>query len=244
MHVIVTRPEPDNLCTAEALKQRGHEPWLIRLINIVPRIVSPLLAMPDCLVATSAHAFANLPGPMARSLAHLPVWTVGERTAAAARDAGFHLIKTGPGDAVGLAKDMIPAMSPGSCITYLAGQPRKPMLEDRFKAAGLLVETILLYEAIPVAEPPAALMEALTFKDVAVLHFSRASAEAFSVICAQGGLQPAARHALHVCLSKDVAIGLAGIAPSAIRIALKPDGDSLLAALDGSFMDDDGKAKQ
>jgi uroporphyrinogen-III synthase len=239
MKVLVTRPEPDNQRTAEALKARGHQPLLIRLIDILPLAASLPAIKADCLVATSAHAFAHLPGTMAKNARKLPVWTVGERTAAAARAAGFRNIRIGPGDAAGLAEAMVAALPLGTSIAYLAGQPRKSFLEERLKAAGFHLQTVPLYKAVPLTMPPPELIAALQGPDLAVLHFSRASAEAFAQLCSGETLKNAAQQALHVCLSADVAEGLAQVAPFRNRIAQNPHEASLLNALDDTFADDD-----
>jgi uroporphyrinogen-III synthase len=236
MRVLVTRPEPDGERTAEALRKRGHEPLLARLTAIIP--ANPPLAAGtfEAAVATSAHALECLPPGWQRRIGpDLPVYVVGERTAEAARKAGFRSIIAGPGDAAGLTGLLLRDLKPRSHILYLAGEPRKPALEARLAEANHAVHILLVYRAEPVAVPPPQLLLALDGQDIAILHFSRASASSFRALAAKAGRTAEAAGALHVCLSADVALGLDGLSSDHVRIAAAPQESSLLDALDAAL---------
>jgi hypothetical protein len=68
-----------------------------------------------------------------------------------------------------------------------------------------------------------------------VAHFSRRSAETFVQLVEMADLGAAARAATHVCLSADVAQGLATLGPPDTLIAGRPDEASLVATIAGRF---------
>ncbi len=191
----------------------------------------------DAAIATSAHAFPALPAVWRAFLLDRqpPMHVVGDRTADAARTAGFHDVRPGPGDAAGLARQLLQSLTPRSHLLYLAGDPRKPFIEQQLEAQGHAVETLELYRAAPLQEPPPALIEALTGEPLAVLHFSRASAASFAALAERAGKMKQAAAAAHICLSQDVAGGLEPLAPRDLSIASAPHEAALLEALAARF---------
>ncbi|MES2289063.1 MAG: uroporphyrinogen-III synthase [Pseudomonadota bacterium] len=102
MRVLIVRPEPGNGVTADAVRAMGHEPVCVPLFEIAP--VAWDAADPagfDAVAMTSASA-ARLGGAGLALYRHLPLFAVGEATAAAARDAGFERIIAGGRDAIEL----------------------------------------------------------------------------------------------------------------------------------------------
>ena len=86
---VILRPEPGAGATAEAARQRGLNPIVAPLFRIEPVEWQPRdPAEFDALLLTSANAVAQA-GDGLREFASLPVYCVGEATAAAARDAGL-----------------------------------------------------------------------------------------------------------------------------------------------------------
>src|SRR5438045_2393060 len=91
MRLIVTRPEPDGARTAARLRARGHDIELVPLLRIEPIQDADLGAGPfAALLMTSANALSSVAshGRIAE-LRSVPVFTVGGRTAEAARAADF-----------------------------------------------------------------------------------------------------------------------------------------------------------
>ncbi|HEX3163939.1 MAG TPA: uroporphyrinogen-III synthase, partial [Pseudolabrys sp.] len=89
MRVVVTRPEPAGKRTATALRALGHE-VLVAPLMTVQSVPADLSGHWGSVVITSANA----PGAIAENAAkttliHLPLFAVGERSAAAAKEAGF-----------------------------------------------------------------------------------------------------------------------------------------------------------
>src|SRR6476619_7629717 len=85
MRLPVTRPAPHATRTTEALRARGHAP-LLATLTIAADLAGPY----DGVLMTSANAARALTAhPRCSELTQLRCFTVGARTAEAARAAGF-----------------------------------------------------------------------------------------------------------------------------------------------------------
>ena len=108
MAILVTRPEPDNTTTVAALRAKGH---IVLSAPMLRFEAVPLQDDPDAsygaVIVTSANALRAIAGqsvlPM---LLDLPLFAVGDKTAEAARDAGFKKVFSADGDAAAL-RDLI-----------------------------------------------------------------------------------------------------------------------------------------
>lgn len=229
MRILVTRPAEAAEATATRLAALGHEPVIAPLSVIVPT-GTPLPEGPFAgVIATSAAAFAGGPQALAPLLA-LPLHAVGEKTAAAARRAGFLHVVAGPGTAAALASSIAPAATP---LLYLAGEPRKNDLEQTLAARAVPLVIALRYRAEAASALPPAVIAALGAGTIdAVLHYSRMGAERFCTLAHAAGLAEAAGKLRHLCLSGDVAGGLTALAPARIRIAERPEEAALFSRLD------------
>lgn len=229
MRILVTRPEEEAAATAARLAALGHTPVIAPLSVIIPT-GAPLPEGPFAgVLATSAAAFAVAP-PALAPLLSLPLHAVGEKTAAAARSAGFARILTGPGTAAALASLLAPATMP---LLYLAGEPRKSDLELALAARSVPLVVCLRYRAEAAPALPPAAAEALRAGTLdVVLHYSRKAAERFCALAHAAGLAEAAGKPRHLCLSGDVAGGLAALGPVRIAIAERPDEPALFGQLD------------
>jgi uroporphyrinogen-III synthase len=99
VRLLLTRPEPDGARTAAALRARGHDVALAPLLRMEPIACD----IPDkaygAVVMTSANAArAVATHPRRDALMALPAFTVGGRSAQAARDAGFGDVRSADGD--------------------------------------------------------------------------------------------------------------------------------------------------
>ena len=231
MRVLVTRPQPDADRTAKLLISMGHEPVIAPVSEIVA-VAGEWPAGPfDGVLLTSQnglrHGVARLPGEIAR----LPLFAVGQRTALAAREAGFGEVLEGKGTGEGMA-GLIRRRMPGRArLLYLAGEPRKPGLERELAACGFTVEALVVYRAVPVRNLPEPAVEMLKSGKIdSVLHYSREGAARFVALARVADLAPEALRLRHICLSGDVAMPLAD-APN-ICIAAEPMESALLKLLD------------
>jgi uroporphyrinogen-III synthase len=224
MRVLVTRPSDQAARTAKRLAALGHEAWIAPALEIFPTGARLPEGPFDLVLATSAQAFAGWTAP--RTLQGVAAACVGEKTAQAARDAGFRVEFIAP-RAEALAELLIARTKPGAAL-YLAGRERKPVLEQRLGGAGWRLEVVETYDAGPVAAWPEEVVAALRDGRIdAVLHYSPRSAGAALALI--GG--NAARLS-HFCLSPEVAHICREGAPGAkIYIASQPDEEALISLL-------------
>ena len=108
MAVLVTRPHPDDETTAKALRARGFEVLRAPMLRFEPvPFQDDADAGYGAVIVTSANALRAIAPHLADSrLLKLPLFAVGENTAAAARDAGFGEVIASKGDA-GALRDLV-----------------------------------------------------------------------------------------------------------------------------------------
>jgi uroporphyrinogen-III synthase len=222
MRLLVTRPLEDALTLKARLEQLGHEVSLSPLLEIVPRddIDIPALRYQSVAV-TSANALRCLDGdPRLDGLRHLPVWTVGPQSAAAARQAGFARVTETGGDGIGLARHIMDEARPeAGPILYLSGRDTASDFSGRLKRAGFAVTRVIVYEARPAVALASAAAEAQ-----GVLLYSPRSARLWLDLAGRQGIPVSVM--MHFCLSPNIA----AILPSgfATRVAARPEENALL----------------
>lgn len=228
MRVVVTRPQADSERTAVALEALGHEVLVAPLMRIEPVAVD-LAGTWSAIVITSANALQAVPATD-DGVKTLPVFAVGDRSAEAARRAGFAEVSSANGDIKGLAR-LVAARAVGAKapLLYLAGEDRAGDLVAQLAARGIEAEMKVVYRIVAEVFPPV-LAAALESGDVdAVLHFSRRSAELFVEGARSSGVAGPAEDVRHLCLSSQVAEPLAGA--SRIAVAARPEEAGLIALL-------------
>ena len=236
MRLLVTRPEPDGERTAQALRVRGHAVVLAPLLRtetiafVLPEQAFSAVVLTS---ANAARAIADHPGRA--QLTALTAFTVGRRTAEAARAVGFRDVRSADGDKRDLV-DLLRADLPRKDFLRIESSDRAPLLylagEDRagdLAAAGLPVHTAVVYRALKADHflPPVAAALAQRELD-GVLHFSARSAEAYLDCAARGGIGNQALAPVHYCLSRQVAAPLSAAGAAAVRITARPDEAALL----------------
>lgn len=160
MKLFILRPEPGACETAERARAIGLEPVVAPLFTIEGVTGPPTAAEDfDAVFLTSANGARFAPA----GLTALPCFTVGERTAAAARVAGFTRVVAGPGDAMAAALMMAEAG---------VKKPLHPCGRDHIavEAAGLAMERRIVYAAEPIPSGP------FEGPAVAMIHSARAGA--------------------------------------------------------------------
>ena len=226
MRVVVTRPQADSERTAAALEALGHEVLVAPLMRVEP-VAADLAGTWSAIVITSANALLPATADGAKTL---PVFAVGDRSAEAARRAGFAEVSSANGDIKDLVR-LIAARAVGAKapLLYLAGEDRSGDLVAQLAAHGIAVEMKVVYRIVAEVFPPV-LAAALESGDVdAVLHFSRRSAELFVEGARSSGVAGPAEDVRHLCLSSQVAEPLAGA--SRIAVAARPEEAALIALL-------------
>lgn len=227
--VLVTRPAADARRTAARLAALGHEAVLAPVLAIAPT-AEPAPAGPfDAVILTSANALPFVPPE--RKL--LPTFVVGERTAAAARAAGFARVRVGAGEARSLARLVADHLRPPARLLHAAGRDRKAEPGLSLAARGFEVAAWEAYEARALSSLRDEAQEALAAGTIAaVLHYSRRSAALLLALAGADGLVGALRPPLHLCLSADAAAPLREAGLGRILVAPRLDEAALLALLD------------
>jgi uroporphyrinogen-III synthase len=236
MAVLVTRPAPDNERTATALRARGLDVLLAPMLRFEP------VALPGdvghdvaAVVVTSANALrAAAPQLAGSALLNLPLFAVGDQTAAAARAAGFTQVISAAGDATAL-RDIIAssaAIAPKATLLYLAGADVSRDLAAELAARGFDVTTQTVYRMAPVTALPRGVCEAFAANAIeAVLHYSRRSAAAFVAAVRADGVEISALAVPHCCMSANVANVLRDAGATQVTIAAHPDENDMLEGL-------------
>lgn len=240
MSILVTRPHPDNEATAESLRARGHAVLLAPALKCEPvAFHGESEASYGAILVTSANAIrAVTPQLRDLGLLGLPLFAVGEHTAAAARDAGFAKVIVAGGDAASLrdkvmqsARDKV--LKKKSTLLYLAGEDLSRDLGGDLDAAGFSVITHTNYRMTPVKHLPREVCEGFAAHGVeAVLHYSRRSARAFLDAARDEGVEISALAIPQCCLSETVASALHEAGASQVLVAATPDENALFATLE------------
>jgi len=203
--VLILRPEPGAGETAARARALGLEPIVAPLFTVRPLAWSPPdPAGFDAILVTSANA-ARLAGDGMTPFLGLPCYAVGERTAEAARAAGFADVRIGPSDGAALLERV--RGDGAEALLHLGGRDHVPL----DGAVHLPV-----YAADPSGALPADAGEAL-----ALLHSPRAAARLAELAGARrGGMRIAAISA--------AAAAAAGPGWRSVAIAAAPRDQALL----------------
>jgi uroporphyrinogen-III synthase len=230
--VLVTRPEPGALQTANRLRDMGFSPLVLPLSETHVLPVDSVPEIFDAVAVTSANAIRHASRALLDRLAGSRCYAVGQKTAAAALQAGFADIVTGPGDADALANAIISAEKPGAAILYLCGRVRMAAFEEKLRAADINVGPVETYDTVAINHETGLVRRLLDEQPVdAVLLYSAKAAGAFVDIASRPELAPLFAGAGLYCLSPRVASALAGRDGVQIHVAAEPNEEALLLLL-------------
>jgi uroporphyrinogen-III synthase len=233
LRALVTRPRAEAAALAEALMARGIEAIIEPLLEIHYRDgPAPDLAGVQAVLCTSANgvrALARLSDERA-----VPLFAVGEASAARAREEGFAHVESAGGNVDDLARLAGEQLRPDKGrLLHVAGSDVAGDLAGELRRAGFAVERAVLYEARPATGLSAATAQALAagLIDFA-LFFSPRTAAIFVRLAERAGIATALRNVAAVSISAAADGALAGIEFRARQVAATPDQQGLLAALD------------
>lgn len=169
MKLLILRPRPGAEETAERARSLGLEPQLAPLFELRPlEWRPPDPSMFEAVMLTSANG-ARLAGPKLASFRHLPCYAVGEASAAAAEEAGFTVVRTGPADGASLLEMM--ASDGVTCAFHPRGRDNVPL-----RRPGIELDGRGVYASEAVRALPREATEALAEGAVALIHSPRAGA--------------------------------------------------------------------
>lgn len=239
MAVLVTRPHPDDETTAQALRDRGFEVLRAPMLRFEPvAFQDDADAHYGAVIVTSANALRAIVSQLAGSrLLALPLFAVGEHTAAAARAAGFSEVIASVGDAGALRDRVLAAvkskrLKKSSPLLYLAGADLARDLAGELGEKGFTVVTHTTYRMAAAPSLPRQICDAFVAHEVeAVLHYSRRSARAFLEAARSAGVEISALSLPQCCISAAVAAILRDAGAIQVIAAAAPDENALLEAL-------------
>ncbi|BCW87215.1 hypothetical protein sos41_03420 [Alphaproteobacteria bacterium SO-S41] len=233
--VFVTRPAHQAAGLAAEVEKRGFLPVLAPALKIKiargPKLDVDGLAG---IAVTSANGVAALVTRTARR--DLPVFAVGEATAAAARDAGFENVAAAGGSARTLPGFIAARVKPGDgAILYPAGEETAYDLLGALEPAGILVLQIPAYEMPVVSSLSKAAIDVLDSGVPALaLLMSERTASAFGDLAAAAGRARALKTVTALCLSPAVAEAARAYDFAGVAAAREPNQAALLDLLEAS----------
>jgi len=240
--VLVTRPEPENAATADALRQHGIEVLLAPLLQFE---ALPIRHDDDVnyrgVIVTSASAPRAIRShPLCGQLIELPLFAVGNRTADAARTIGFTNVLSADGDVAALRKlitDTIPRRTRKTTpLLYLSGTDIAGDIVSGLADDGIMATPLTVYRMIPVADLPDLVRAAFTGQVIdAVLHYSPRSAAAYVAAVRGAGLEIAGLAVLQVCISDASARVLREAGAGRLVVAERPREVAMIEALQRSL---------
>jgi uroporphyrinogen-III synthase len=228
--LLITRPEPGASETAVRVAALGYQPVVAPLLEIRPlRAPLPPSGRMQAILATSGNAIPALPA----SHRHLPLFAVGEATAARARAAGFTNVFSADGDAAALA-----ALVTRHChrqagpLMLATGRGEGAALVADLRAHDFRVNRRVVYAATPVAGLPGVARDAITSgRLAAALFFSAETARHFVRLLQAAGLHEALRSMDALAIGKHAAVALQALPWRRIHVAARPNQDAMLALL-------------
>jgi len=240
MAVLVTRPHPDDETTAASLRARGFDVLRAPMLRFEPVAVhEDMNARYSAVIVTSANALRGIePHLKGHRMLELPLFAVGEHTAAAARRAGFTHVVSANGDAANLRALVLASLKAkelkkASTLLYLAGAELSRDLASELEESGFRVVTQTTYKMIAVKSLPRETCDAFAANQVeAVLHYSQRSARAFLDAARAAGVEISALAIPQCCISATVASVVRDAGATQVVVAATPDENALLEALE------------
>jgi uroporphyrinogen-III synthase len=233
MRVLVTRPRADAENTVQRLTARGIEAVVEPILDIRFLPVPPIdTAGAQAFLATSANGVRALAAATPERA--LPLFAVGEASAAVARDLGFAPVRAASGDVNGLAALAAEVLSPaGGALIQAAASVEAGDLSGRLTDAGFEVRKIKLYESRAAESLSPALVEGLKSARIdAAMFFSPRTARTFVTLAETAGVAEALMSVAAYALSPAVAGALRTVEWRAVRVSPRPEQKALFAIFD------------
>lgn len=224
--ILVTRSEPGASDTAARLRENGF----VAVVEPVFTLEPVAAEIPDfhALAFTSANGVRRFASLSPRRNA--PVFTVGDRTAAVARDAGFTQVRSAARNVDALVSLILAELPASASLLHAGNAESRGDMVGRLQAAGLDAVFRALYMAVPVTKPGPGLAAHLSGArpiDAALIHSPRAAAILASLL----KNEPTQTSPAIAAISDAAAAPLISRA-SKLAIATAPDEKSLLDALE------------
>lgn len=213
--LLVLRPEPAASATVSRALAMGLHPIHYPLFEIRSRMwAAPAPSAFDAMMLTSTNAVLHA-GPELARYSDLPLYAVGEATAAAARDRGLHVVAIGHSGAQEIS-DLMAARGHAR-VFHPCGRDRRP-----FDSGPLVVTPAVVYEAVEVGDA-LGLSSVASGEVVALLHSPRAALRLARLVPMK------ARQQLHLAAISPSVLDAAGAGWASGDVAEQTSDEALLA---------------
>lgn len=224
---LIFRPLRDALPLAEELKSKEVDPYLCPLYHPYFLPVLPL-ENPQALIVTSKNALRSLESH--DDLKKLPLYAVGDETAALAQNMGFSKVTSASGTSQELIQCVLQRAHPKTGILWhLSGQIVKGNIVETLIEKGFEAQRRIVYSIEEAKNLPEPLLSHLRSQKVAyVLFFSSHTALLFVNLLKMYGLEKLACQMRAVCLSQAIALKASMLTWKEIWISPKPTVQSIM----------------
>jgi len=232
----VTRPEPGATQSVDTLARRGYRALAVPLTRIVA--CDPMPALPDhsahdVVAVTSANALRVLPDTLVARLRDRALFSVGDATAAVARELGFSHVRTASGDAETLAAMLVSKTKNNRTILYLCARQTSGRLEDALAASSRKHVSIPVYDVEKVSHSTHDLNQFFSHgkPDITLVH-SAAGGRALLSLCEPCRVQQHIENSFIIAISRRVGTVLEPFFSRKVIIAAQPTEASMMACVD------------
>lgn len=230
--ILITRPRIDAEPLAAVLAAHGIDSLIEPLMRAEVIADTRLdLGGVQAVVATSANGVRAFATREPRR--DLPLYAVGEATAAAARAAGFDDVAAAAGDVDALAAMIIDRLDPArGALLHAAGTVSAGDLAGALTRAGFACRRVVLYRMEPAATLSATARQALGDGAIAgIALYSPRTATIFADLLAAADLEAACPRLSAYCFSAAVASRIVHLPWAGCATAARPDQASMVAMI-------------
>jgi len=220
MRIWVTRTAPGNEATALRLRALGHEPICVPVLEVRRMRCAAMPAGVDAIVFTSRNGVGSLPA-LAEHL-DVPVFTVGDGTAEAAREAGYRAVRSAEGDVSDLQALVAASLSAPASIVHFCARHTAGDLKGFLEKLGHQVTRRIVYSSVPASSPEGVGSVLLPMVGGIVVHSPRGAenvARALESTRWSGAIW---------CISEACAVHFAAIPDLEIHVAARPSEKALI----------------
>ncbi len=223
--VLITRPEAEAAATAAQVRALGFKPVVAPLLRVGTRALHWPAGVSG-VVLSSGNAVACLPRDHG-----LPVFAVGDATAARVRAAGAGPVHSAGGDATDLVALVCRHCPPGAALLLVTGEGVGQGTAAALRSAGFRVLRRVGYAARPVARLPGVATESLRAGRLrAGLFLSAETARTFARLLPVS-LHPALAGVEALAIGQPAAMALALLPWRRVRVSVGPTLEQVLALL-------------
>jgi uroporphyrinogen-III synthase len=229
---LVTRPREEADTLVQALAKRGVGAVVEPILQIGFRDTIPDLAGVQAILCTSANGVRAFARASARR--DVPLFAVGDATAARARAEGFARVESAGGNLADLVRLTADRLQPGrGRLLHVSGSDVAGDLIGELRQGGFDAERCVLYEARPASGLSVDAQSALAAGEIGLaLFYSPRTAAIFCRLAAAAGLAQACATITALSLSAATDAALDTMTWRERQVAARPDQPALLKLLD------------